>query len=87
MSLERSFIVEVDNDADASMMGVQKGRYLVIQALAASGPVVPEVVVTLLATSLDREGKMVKLNPQSVKFLGFRGDCMICGTRQPEKPE
>lgn len=88
MSDERAFIVEAAQDIQMSFgsqtLPIMAGdRFLVVSVLTPTGPV-PEV--KLLAHPLTKPGGMVVLDPAYFKFLGFRGDCMLCGTRKPEEP-
>ena len=91
VSQERAFIVETTGDwtfdpGGGNSFFVQKGdRFLVVTAIAPSGAAMP--TVKLLAAPLSKSGPMVLLDPWAVKFLGFRGDCMLCGTRRPEEPD
>lgn len=82
----KPFFVEID-EASAGLEDVHSGRYLVIHVAVASSPVLPEPLINLLAVPVGdgRSKKLVKFRFGIAQFIGFRGDCLMCGTRQPEE--
>lgn len=73
----RPFYVDVNDFAGPS------GRYLVISILTGSSPTMPEILATMLAVHM--ESKVIQRIPVGIgKFVGFRGDCIMCDQRPPE---
>ena len=60
------------------------GRYLVLAVLTASSPTVPDILTTLLAVHMESKA-ILKIPVGAAKFVGFRGDCLMCEHRNPEE--
>ena len=82
----KPFFVDLsENDAMAQSGSVTAGRYLVVSVLGGVSAITSNVMVSLLAYRLDGDKRLVMLAAGSTKFVGFRGDCILCDKRKPEE--
>lgn len=82
----KPFFVDLsENDAMAHSDNVAPGRYLVISVIGGFNDMMSKTFASLLAYRLDGDKRLVMLAAGSTKFVGFRGDCILCDKRKPEE--
>ena len=82
-------IVEVPENLEYTSTGVvktiAKGKYMVLYT-ARKKP--PSEGISFLVTPYPAGGKIFEVEPDHVNFVGYRGECAMCGKlRTVEKPD
>lgn len=83
----KPFFVDLsESDAMSHSSGtLTPGRYLVVAVIGGISQLTNNMMSSLLAYPVEGDKRLVLISATASKFVGFRGDCILCDKRKPEE--